>query len=46
MNLIDTGIEKELIKFDEDRNFITYHHQNEKRKYRGEGLGSRFKLQS
>lgn len=33
MNLIDTGIEKELIHFDEDRNFITYIHQNKKRNY-------------
>ena len=27
MNLIDTGIEKGLIRFDEERNFITYIHQ-------------------
>lgn len=33
MNLIDTGIEKGLIRFDEDRNFITYIHQNKKRNY-------------
>lgn len=33
MNLIDIGIEKELIRFDEDRNFITYVHQNKKRNY-------------
>lgn len=33
MNLIDTGIEKGLIRFDEDRNFITYVHQNKKRNY-------------
>lgn len=33
MNLIDTGIEKGLIQFDEDRNFITYVHQNKKRNY-------------
>jgi len=33
MNLIDTGIEKELIRFDEDRNFITYVHQNKIRNY-------------
>lgn len=33
MNLIDTGIEKELIRFDEDRNFIIYVHQNKKRNY-------------
>ncbi len=33
MNLIDTGVEKGLIRFDEDRNFITYIHQNKKRNY-------------
>ena len=33
MNLIETGIEKGLIRFDEDRNFITYIHQNKKRNY-------------
>lgn len=33
MNLIDIGIEKGLIRFDEDRNFITYVHQNKKRNY-------------
>ncbi len=33
MNLIDTGIEQGLIRFDEDRNFITYVHQNKKRNY-------------
>ena len=33
MNLIDTGIEKGLIRFDEDRNFITYVYQNKKRNY-------------
>lgn len=33
MNLIDTGIEKGIIRFDEDRNFITYVHQNKKRNY-------------
>ncbi len=33
MNLIDTGIENRLIRFDEDRNFITYIHQNKKRNY-------------
>lgn len=33
MNLIDKGIEKGLIRFDEDRNFITYVHQNKKRNY-------------
>ena len=33
MNLIETGIEKRLIKFDEERNFITYIYQNKKRNY-------------
>ncbi len=33
MNLFDTGIEKGLIRFDEDRNFITYIHQNKKRNF-------------
>lgn len=33
MNLIDTGVEKGLIRFDEERNFITYIHQNKKRNY-------------
>lgn len=33
MNLINTGIKKGLIRFDEDRNFITYIHQNKKRNY-------------
>jgi len=33
MNLIDTGIEKGLIRFDEDQNFITYVQQNKKRNY-------------
>lgn len=33
MNLIDTGIEKGLIRFDDERNFITYIHQNKKRNY-------------
>lgn len=33
MILIDTGIEKGLIRFDEERNFITYIHQNKKRSY-------------
>lgn len=33
MNLIDTGIEKGLIKFDENRDFITYILQNKKRNY-------------
>jgi type I restriction-modification system DNA methylase subunit len=34
MNLIETGIEKGLIRFDEDQNFITYTHQNKKRNYK------------
>lgn len=33
MSLIETGIEKGLIKFDEDKNFITYIHQGKKRSY-------------
>ncbi len=33
MNLIDKGIELGLIKFDDERNFITYIHQNKKRNY-------------
>ncbi|MEJ7821754.1 MAG: N-6 DNA methylase [Chitinophagaceae bacterium] len=33
MNLIDTGIEKGLIKFDDEKNFVTYIHQNKKRSY-------------
>ena len=33
MSLIETGIEKGLIRFDEDKNFITYIHQNKKRNY-------------
>ena len=33
MNLIELGIEKGIIKFDDDRNFITYIHQNKKRNY-------------
>jgi len=33
MELIEQGIEKGLIRFDEDRNFITYIHQNKKRNY-------------
>jgi len=32
-DLIKTGIERGLIKFDENRNFITYIHQNKKRNY-------------
>ena len=33
MNLIEKGIEKELIKFDEEKKYITYIHQNKKRNY-------------
>lgn len=33
MSLIETGIEKGLIKFDEEKNFITYIHQGKKRSY-------------
>ena len=33
MTLIDTGIEKGLIRFDEEKNFITYVHQNKKRSH-------------
>ncbi|MBI5203910.1 MAG: type I restriction enzyme HsdR N-terminal domain-containing protein, partial [Nitrospirae bacterium] len=33
MNLIETGIEKGLVRFDEERNFITYIHQNRKRNF-------------
>jgi len=33
MSLIQKGIEKGLISFDEDQNFITYIHQNKKRNY-------------
>ncbi|MDP2208300.1 MAG: restriction endonuclease subunit S [Bacteroidota bacterium] len=33
MNLIGTGKVKGHIRFDEDRNFITYIHQNKKRSY-------------
>jgi len=33
MNLIETGVEKRLIRFDEGRNFITYVGQNKKRNY-------------
>ncbi len=31
MNLIDKGIEKGLVRLSEDKNFITYIHQNKKR---------------
>ena len=34
MNLIQKGIENGLIQLDEDRNFITYLHQNKKRNYK------------
>ena len=33
MNLIEQGISRRLIKFDEDRKYITYIHQNKKRNY-------------
>ncbi len=33
MNLIEKGIEKKLIRFDEDKNFVTYIHQNKRRSY-------------
>lgn len=33
MNLIESGIEKGLIRFDEELNFITYIHQNKKRNF-------------
>lgn len=33
MGLIDIGIERGLIKFDDEKNFITYIHQNKKRNY-------------
>jgi type I restriction enzyme M protein len=33
MNLIEVGIEKNIIKFDDERNFITYIQQNKKRNY-------------
>ncbi len=33
MNLIETGIKKGLVRFDEEKNFITYLHQNKKRNY-------------
>ena len=33
MDLIEKGLEKGLIKFDEDQNFITYVQQNKKRNY-------------
>lgn len=33
MNLIDAGVENGLIKFDDEKNFITYIYQNKKRNY-------------
>lgn len=33
MNLIEQGINKRLIKFDEDRKYVTYIHQKKKRNY-------------
>ncbi|OJU27643.1 MAG: N-6 DNA methylase [Sphingobacteriales bacterium 41-5] len=33
MNLLETGIEKGLISFDPEKNFVTYVHQNKKRSY-------------
>ena len=33
MNLIEQGIQKGLIRFDEEGNYITYIHQNKKRNY-------------
>jgi len=33
MDLLKSGVEKGLIQFDENRNFITYIHQNKKRNY-------------
>lgn len=33
MNLFEKGIEKGIIQFDEERNFITYIHQNKKRNF-------------
>lgn len=33
MNLIESGIEKELIQYDENWNFITCIQQNKKRNY-------------
>jgi type I restriction enzyme M protein len=34
MNLLESGIKKGLIRFDEDKNFITYVHQNKKRNFK------------
>jgi len=33
MNLIEIGLQKNLISFDEERNYITYVHQAKKRNY-------------
>lgn len=33
MSLIEKGIAKGLVKFDQDKNFITYFHQNKKRNF-------------
>jgi type I restriction enzyme M protein len=33
-NLIELGIQKKLIKFSKDGNYITYLHQNKKRNYK------------
>lgn len=33
MNLIETGIQKNLIRFDEENNFVTYIHQAKKRNF-------------
>jgi type I restriction enzyme M protein len=33
MNLLETGIEKGLISFDPEKNFVTYVHQSKKRSY-------------
>lgn len=33
MNLIDKGIDKGLIRFDDEKNFVTYIHQNKKRNF-------------
>jgi len=33
MNLLDTGEDKGIIQFDNERNFITYLHQKKKRNF-------------
>ena len=33
MNLFEKGIEKGIVRFDEEHNFITYIHQNKKRNF-------------